>query len=86
MSTHRPLSAPLIGFLLLVGETDVVAAIPRQTARVLPINQSGQVLLLLGYDPARPDAPYWFTIGGAVEPSLGAGSGRAASAAEPGGP
>jgi 8-oxo-dGTP pyrophosphatase MutT (NUDIX family) len=25
------------------------------------------VLLLHGWDPLRPDTPYWFTIGGAVE-------------------
>jgi 8-oxo-dGTP pyrophosphatase MutT (NUDIX family) len=25
------------------------------------------VLLLHGWDPARPDDPFWFTIGGAVE-------------------
>lgn len=40
----------------------------RRTARVLPVNRHGQVLLLHGQDPARPEAPYWFTIGGAVEP------------------
>ena len=40
----------------------------RQTARVLPVNRRGRVLLLFGQDPARPDSPYWFTIGGAVEP------------------
>jgi 8-oxo-dGTP pyrophosphatase MutT (NUDIX family) len=26
------------------------------------------VLLLHGWDPLRPDDPFWFTIGGAVEP------------------
>jgi len=26
------------------------------------------VLLLHGWDPVRPDDPFWFTIGGAVEP------------------
>lgn len=45
-----------------------MTAIARQTARVLPVNRRGQVLLLFGQDPVRPDAPYWFTIGGAVEP------------------
>lgn len=43
-------------------------AVQRQTARVLLVNRRGEVLLLFGRDPARPDAPYWFTIGGAVEP------------------
>jgi 8-oxo-dGTP pyrophosphatase MutT (NUDIX family) len=40
----------------------------RNTARVLPVDQEGRVLLLHGWDPERPDDPFWFTIGGAVEP------------------
>lgn len=43
------------------------APVTRRTARVLPINNKGQVLLLLGHDPARPESPYWFAIGGGVE-------------------
>ena len=39
----------------------------RQTARVLPVNPQGRVLLLHGWDPRHPDRPYWFTIGGAAE-------------------
>lgn len=39
----------------------------RQTARVLPVNPEGRVLLLHGWDPRHPDRPYWFTIGGAAE-------------------
>jgi 8-oxo-dGTP pyrophosphatase MutT (NUDIX family) len=39
----------------------------RQTARVLPVDAEGRVLLLHGWDPHRPDRPYWFTIGGAAE-------------------
>lgn len=39
----------------------------RRSARVLPVDRDGRVLLLLGHDPARPSAPYWFTIGGEVE-------------------
>ena len=39
----------------------------RTTARVLPVDADGRVLLLHGWDPKRPDIPYWFTIGGAVE-------------------
>lgn len=39
----------------------------RTTARVLPVRPDGRVLLLHGWDPLRPDTPYWFTIGGAVE-------------------
>jgi 8-oxo-dGTP pyrophosphatase MutT (NUDIX family) len=39
----------------------------RQTARVLPVDAEGRVLLLHGWDPRRPDRPYWFTIGGGAE-------------------
>ncbi|MFI6741895.1 NUDIX hydrolase [Nonomuraea sp. NPDC050451] len=39
----------------------------RFTARALPIDDQGRVLLLYGFDPARPDEPFWFTIGGAAE-------------------
>jgi 8-oxo-dGTP pyrophosphatase MutT (NUDIX family) len=39
----------------------------RQTARVLPVDAEGRVLLLHGWDPHHPDEPFWFTIGGAVE-------------------
>ena len=40
----------------------------RQTARVLPVDDEGRVLLLHGWDPRRPDEPYWFTVGGAADP------------------
>jgi len=40
----------------------------RVCARVLPVNGAGEVLLLHGWDPAVPDAPYWFSIGGATDP------------------
>lgn len=39
----------------------------RFTARALPIDDQGRVLLLHGFDPVRPDEPFWFTIGGALE-------------------
>ena len=42
--------------------------IRRNTARVLPVDGEGRVLLLHGWDPLRPDDPFWFTIGGAAEP------------------
>ena len=35
--------------------------------RVLPVTR-GRVLLLHGWDPHRPDEPFWFTIGGAADP------------------
>jgi 8-oxo-dGTP pyrophosphatase MutT (NUDIX family) len=43
------------------------AVIRRSTARVLPVAPDGRVLLLHGWEPARPDNPFWFTIGGAAE-------------------
>jgi 8-oxo-dGTP pyrophosphatase MutT (NUDIX family) len=39
----------------------------RHTARVLPVDPEGRVLLLHGWDPHHPDRPFWFTIGGAAE-------------------
>jgi 8-oxo-dGTP pyrophosphatase MutT (NUDIX family) len=39
----------------------------RSTARVLPVDPEGRVLLLHGWDPLRRHDPFWFTIGGAVE-------------------
>ena len=39
----------------------------RSTARVLPVDPEGRVLLLHGWDPHHPDHPFWFTIGGAAE-------------------
>jgi 8-oxo-dGTP pyrophosphatase MutT (NUDIX family) len=45
-----------------------VRTIRRNTARVLPVDPEGRVLLLHGWDPVRPDDPFWFTIGGAAEP------------------
>jgi 8-oxo-dGTP pyrophosphatase MutT (NUDIX family) len=43
-------------------------AIRRKTARVLPVDPEGRVLLLHGWDPHHPDRPFWFTIGGAADP------------------
>ncbi|MCW2796625.1 NUDIX domain-containing protein [Nocardioides sp.] len=40
----------------------------RVCARVLPVNSAGEVLLLHGWDPAKPDEPYWFSIGGGIDP------------------
>jgi 8-oxo-dGTP pyrophosphatase MutT (NUDIX family) len=45
-----------------------VRTIRRNTARVLPVDREERVLLLHGWDPQRPDEPFWFTIGGAAEP------------------
>ena len=42
--------------------------IRRLTARVLPVDLEGRVLLLHGWDPHHRDQPFWFTIGGAADP------------------
>lgn len=45
------------------------AVIERVGARVLVVDPSERVLLLLGADPADPDAgTWWFTPGGGVDP------------------
>ncbi len=44
-----------------------MAAVQRVAARVLPVSPTGEVLLLLGQDPARPGDLHWVSIGGAVE-------------------
>lgn len=46
---------------------DPGSILERVTARVLPVNSAGQVLLLHGWQPNDPDRGFWFTIGGAVE-------------------
>lgn len=43
------------------------APIHRTTARVIPVNDAGEVLLLRGHDPTRPGEPYWFSAGGGTE-------------------
>jgi 8-oxo-dGTP pyrophosphatase MutT (NUDIX family) len=39
----------------------------RVCARVLPVSSGGEVLLLHGWDPADPEVPYWFSVGGGVD-------------------
>ncbi|MET1074382.1 MAG: NUDIX domain-containing protein [Umezawaea sp.] len=41
---------------------------PRTAARVLLTDDTGRVLLFEGYDPARPQESFWFTVGGGVDP------------------
>jgi 8-oxo-dGTP pyrophosphatase MutT (NUDIX family) len=41
--------------------------IRRAGARVLLIDGHNRVLLLHGHDPATPDLPYWFTVGGGLD-------------------
>lgn len=40
----------------------------RATARVLPVSEVGECLLLLDQDPGRPGELRWGTIGGALDP------------------
>jgi 8-oxo-dGTP pyrophosphatase MutT (NUDIX family) len=39
----------------------------RVAARILPVNPEGRVLLLHGWDPNHPEAPFWFSVGGGAE-------------------
>jgi 8-oxo-dGTP pyrophosphatase MutT (NUDIX family) len=50
-----------------VGDSDAVMLTPRPSARVLLTDASGRVLLFQGFDPARPQEHFWFTVGGGVE-------------------
>ena len=40
----------------------------RRGARVLVLDPDDRVLLVRAVDRAAPDAPFWFTVGGGVEP------------------
>ena len=78
-----------------MGEADA-DVVRRRAGRVLVLDGDGRVLLLHGFDPARPAEPYWFTIGGGAKPGesladaaareLREESGISASAAELGEP
>jgi len=46
----------------------VTEAIPRRASRVLVVDEAGRVLLFHGFDPARPEHGYWFTVGGGLDP------------------
>jgi ATP phosphoribosyltransferase len=60
-----------------LGETHPPAPLlRRKTARVLPVDPAGRVLLLHGWDPHRPEVTFWFTIGGAVEKGDGEAGGE----------
>ncbi|MGI8682842.1 MAG: NUDIX hydrolase [Mycobacteriales bacterium] len=44
-------------------------AIRRRAARVLLLDGADRLLLFRGFDPGDPDEPpFWFTVGGAVDP------------------
>ena len=63
---------------------------------MLVVDAARRVLLLHGFDPARPDEPYWFTVGGGAKPGeslaqaaareLGEETGIVATAADLGDP
>src|SRR5690242_20077425 len=40
---------------------------PRRAGRVLVIDPAGRVLLLQGFDPAKPSSLHWITIGGGTD-------------------
>jgi len=43
-------------------------AVRRRAGRVLVVDSAGRVLLLHGFNPARADERYWFTVGGGAQP------------------
>lgn len=47
--------------------SDAVMLTPRPSARVVLTDAAGRVLLFQGFDPARPQELFWFTVGGGVE-------------------
>ncbi|MGW6445065.1 NUDIX hydrolase [Lentzea sp. NPDC055074] len=47
--------------------SDAVMLKPRPSARVVLTDAGGRVLLFHGFDPARPQELFWFTVGGGVE-------------------
>ena len=42
--------------------------VPRRAGRVLVLNSANRVFLLHGFDPVRPDEPYWLVPGGGANP------------------
>ncbi len=51
-----------------VTESDAADVVHRTAGRVIVLDGDGRVLLLHGFDPARPDEPYWITTGGGAKP------------------
>lgn len=46
----------------------VTEVVHRRAARVVVVDGDGYVLMIKGFDPHRPEDPYWYTVGGGVEP------------------
>ncbi len=40
----------------------------RVAGRAILLDSDGRILLFQGFDPARPESPWWYTPGGGVEP------------------
>ncbi|WP_280266052.1 NUDIX hydrolase [Nocardia wallacei] len=40
----------------------------RTSARVVLLDEQDRVLLMRGHDPRTPEMPFWFTVGGGIEP------------------
>ncbi|WP_086667789.1 NUDIX hydrolase [Lentzea kentuckyensis] len=47
--------------------SEAVLLTPRPSARIVLTDPAGRVLLFQGFDPARPQELFWFTVGGGVE-------------------
>jgi 8-oxo-dGTP pyrophosphatase MutT (NUDIX family) len=60
----------------------VTAFIPRRAARVLLVDDAGRLLLLRGFDPARPEHRYWMTPGGGLDAGEPPAAGAARELAE----
>jgi 8-oxo-dGTP pyrophosphatase MutT (NUDIX family) len=56
--------------------------IERRAARVLLLDADGRLLMLHGYDPARPEHNYWFTVGGGLAEGESPDAGAARELAE----
>lgn len=48
--------------------TPAPGVLRRRAARVLVVDPEGAVLMVHGFDPHQPEATYWFTVGGGVDP------------------
>ena len=52
----------------LAGSSAIAAPSERPAARVVLLDDADRVLLFEGADPARTHEPFWFTVGGGIEP------------------
>jgi hypothetical protein len=46
---------------------DDAEIVDRVAGRVILLDPDGKVLLFHGFDPRRPDEPWWFTPGGGLQ-------------------